>query len=122
MNNQITVFISMSFPTRFLQLRKDNGLTQQGMADTVDIHITQVKRYEAGTAQPSLEILKKIATAFHVTTDWLIFDDGEREPSDELRLQFEAVQAFTPEEKQVAKNVLEGLILKHDANRFNRAG
>lgn len=120
MNNQITVFISMSFPTRFLQLRKDNGLTQQGMADTVDIHITQVKRYEAGTAQPSLEILKKIATAFHVTTDWLIFDDGEREPSDELRLQFEAVQAFTPEEKQVAKNVLEGLILKHDANRFNR--
>ena len=120
MNSQITVFISMSFPTRFLQLRKDNGLTQQGMADTVDIHITQVKRYEAGTAQPSLEILKKIATAFHVTTDWLIFDDGEREPSDELRLQFEAVQAFTPEEKQVAKNVLEGLILKHDANRFNR--
>jgi transcriptional regulator with XRE-family HTH domain len=120
MNNQITVFISMSFPTRFLQLRKDNGLTQQGMADTVDIHITQVKRYEAGTAQPSLERLKKIATAFHVTTDWLIFDDGEREPSDELRLQFEAVQAFTPEEKQVAKNVLEGLILKHDANRFNR--
>lgn len=122
MNDQITMFISMSFPTRFLQLRKDNGLTQQGMADTVDIHITQVKRYEAGTAQPSLEILKKIATAFHVTTDWLIFDDGEREPSDELRLQFEAVQAFTPEEKQVAKNVLEGLILKHDANRFNRAG
>lgn len=121
MNNQITVFISMSFPTRFLQLRKDNGLTQQGMADTVDIHITQVKRYEAGTAQPSLEILKKIATAFHVTTDWLIFDDGEREPSDELRLQFEALQGFSPEEKLVAKNVLEGLILKHDANRFTRA-
>lgn len=122
MNTQITVFISMSFPTRFLQLRKDNGLTQQGMADTIDIHITQVKRYEAGTAQPSLEILKKIATAFHVTTDWLIFDDGEREPSDELRLQFEALQSFTPEEKQVAKSVLEGLILKHDANRFNRVG
>ena len=121
MNNQITVFISMSFPTRFLQLRNDNGLTQQGMADTVDIHITQVKRYEAGTAQPSLEILKKIATAFHVTTDWLIFDDGEREPSDELRLQFEALQGFSPEEKLVAKNVLEGLILKHDANRFTRA-
>ncbi|PIW61523.1 MULTISPECIES: helix-turn-helix transcriptional regulator [unclassified Shewanella] len=122
MDTQITVFISMSFPTRFLQLRKDNGLTQQAMADTIDIHITQVKRYEAGTAQPSLEMLKKIATAFHVTTDWLIFDDGEREPNDELRLQFEALQSFTPEEKQVAKSVLEGLILKHDANRFNRVG
>lgn len=121
MQQQITMFMSMSFPTRFLQLRKNNGLTQQAMADLVDIHITQVKRYEAGTAQPSLEILKKIATAFHVTTDWLIFDDAERDPNDELRLQFEALQGFTPEEKQVAKNVLEGLILKHDANRFNRA-
>jgi len=30
------------------------------------------------------------------------------------------VQQFTPEEKQVAKTVLEGLILKHDATRFNR--
>ncbi|RUB20515.1 XRE family transcriptional regulator, partial [Pseudomonas aeruginosa] len=60
----------MSFTERFLQLRKQHGLTQQQMAETVGIHITQVKRYESGEAQPSLEILKKVATAFNVTTDW----------------------------------------------------
>ncbi len=49
------------------------------MADAVGMHITQVKRYEAGQAQPSVEILKKIATAFNVTTDWLIFEEGERD-------------------------------------------
>ena len=48
----------MSFPKRFIQLRKDKQLTQQQMADTVGIHITQVKRYEAGHAQPSIELLK----------------------------------------------------------------
>ncbi|MCF6252017.1 MAG: helix-turn-helix transcriptional regulator [Methylococcaceae bacterium] len=50
MNKQILVFITMSFPTRFIQLRKEHKLTQQQMADTVGMHITQVKRYESGQA------------------------------------------------------------------------
>lgn len=50
----------------------------------------------------------------------LLFTKEERGPDEDLRLQFEAVQQFTQEEKQVAKIALEGLILKHDSNRFNR--
>ncbi|TBU81904.1 hypothetical protein DNK34_04215 [Pseudomonas dryadis] len=68
----------MSFTERFLQLRKQNGLTQRQMAEAVGIHVTQVKRYEAGETRPSLEILKKIAVAFSVTTDWLVFTETER--------------------------------------------
>lgn len=59
----------MSSTERLLQLRKQHSLTQQQMADTVGIHITQVKRYESGEAQPLLEIPKKLATTFTVTTD-----------------------------------------------------
>ncbi|HCU65783.1 MAG TPA: hypothetical protein DF774_08490 [Rheinheimera sp.] len=66
MNTPFLSYFAMSFPARFLQLRKDHNLTQQQMADKVGIHITQVKRYEAGQAQPSVEQLKKIATAFNV--------------------------------------------------------
>lgn len=47
-------------------------------------------------------------------------DKDERGPDDELRLQFEALQQFSPKEKEVAKSVLESLILKHDSNRFNQ--
>lgn len=61
----------MSFTERFLQLRKQHSLTQQQIAETVGIHIIQVKRYESGEAQPSLEVLKKVAVAFNVPTDWL---------------------------------------------------
>ncbi|MGY2287923.1 helix-turn-helix domain-containing protein [Pseudomonas gingeri] len=70
----------MSFTERFLRLRKQHSLTQQQMADTVGIHITQVKRYESGEAQPLLEVLKKVAVAFNVSTDWLMFEENEREP------------------------------------------
>ena len=88
------------------------------MADAVGIHITQVKRYESGETQPSLDILKKIATAFNVTTDWLIFEDGEREPKDELKLKFEAITQMDSAERQAVDALLDAMILKHQAKQF----
>ena len=38
-------------------------------------------------------------------------------PSDDLRLQFEALQEFDEEDRKVAKALLESLILKHNAKR-----
>jgi len=112
---------AMSFAARLIGLRREHNLTQQALADATDIHVQQIKRYEAGTSQPSAEALKKVAKAFSVSTDWLLFDDAERGPSDDLRLQFEALSQFSEEEKHVARTVLEGLILKHAANRFNKS-
>lgn len=111
----------MDFPQRLAALRKQKGLTQQALADAIGLHISQLKRYEAGTSQPTLDVLRKLAIALSVSADVLLFDKDERGPDDDLRLQFEAVQNFSSEEKQVTKAVLESLILKHDANRFNRA-
>jgi len=108
----------MSFTVRFLQLRKQHNLTQPQMAEAIGIHVTQVKRYEAGEAQPSLDILKKIATAFNVTTDWLIFEEGEREPKDDLKLKFEAIAQMDSHERQAVDALLDAMILKHQAKQF----
>lgn len=114
-------FIVMELAARLIRIRKDKGLSQQALADLVGLHVTQIKRYESGATQPSLEALKKIARTFSVTTDFLLFDEGERDPDDDLKLHFEAVKQFSPEEKRIAKAVIEGLILKHDAGRFTPA-
>jgi len=121
MNKQLLVFIAMSFPTRFIKLRKEHKLTQHEMADTVGMHITQVKRYEAGQAQPSIEILKKIATAFHITTDWLIFEEGERDLPNNLQLKFEAVSQMSEDDQHTIQSLIDGMILKHTANQLSRS-
>ncbi|MCU7929138.1 MAG: helix-turn-helix transcriptional regulator [Candidatus Thiodiazotropha sp. (ex Dulcina madagascariensis)] len=118
MDKQLLVFISMSFAKRFIQIRKEHKLTQQEMADTVGMHITQVKRYEAGQAQPSLEVLKKIALAFNVTTDWLIFEAGERELPNNLQLKFEAVSQMSEEDQRAITSLIDGMILKHAASQL----
>jgi len=86
------------------------------------VHLTQVQRYESGAGQPTLDVIRRIALALSVSTDFLIFDEAERGPQDDgLKLIFEAVDQFTAEEKAVAKEVLEGLIIKYQARRWDSA-
>ena len=44
---------------------------------------------------------------------------GERGPSDELRLQFEAISQLPPEEMQVVKQLIEGMIIKYQSRRWD---
>jgi transcriptional regulator with XRE-family HTH domain len=113
--------IAMGFASRLTALRKQRGLTQQALAEKADLHIVQICRYETGKAEPTLEAIRKLARALHARADALVFEQSERDMDDELRMQFEAIGQFTPEEKEVAKSVLESLILKHTALRFSRA-
>ncbi len=110
---------TMSLAQRLVSLRKQKGLTQQALADSLGLHITQVKRYESGSSQPSLEALKKIAQTLRVTTDSLVFEPDELEPDGDLRLQFKAVSSMPDEERQVIKQLLEGMIIKYEAERWS---
>lgn len=112
-------FLPMHFPARLIQLRKSLGLTQQAFAEAAALHVNQIRRYEAGTAQPTLEALIRLAKVLHVRLDDLVFAENERGPGDDLALQFEAVSQFTAEEKQTVRELLEGLILKHAARRWD---
>ena len=109
----------MSFPSRLTELRKQRGFSQQVMADAIGVHVNSWKKYESDQAQPSSEVLKKMAVALHVTADFLLFDEHERGPDSDLTLQFEAINQFSQEEKHVVRELLEGLILKYEARRWN---
>ncbi len=108
---------TMSFSQRVIELRKKRGLTQQGLSDATGIHVQQIKRYEAGSSQPTAEALKKLAIVLHVSSDFLLFEPGEREPEDDLKLRFEAVAAMPAEEQEVAKAVLDAIIVKSQVSQ-----
>ena len=114
--------VFMAFPDQLARIRREKGLTQKELAEIVELHQSQIHRYESGASQPTLDALRKLALALAVTTDELVFEDDERGPDDELRLQFEAISRFSPDEKKTAKEVLDGLILKHEARRWATSG
>ncbi|MET1257615.1 helix-turn-helix domain-containing protein, partial [Aliikangiella maris] len=116
----INWLIPMNFSARLLQIRKSQGLTQQGLADAASLHINQIRRYEAGTAQPTLEGLIKLAQALHVSLDDLVFEANERGPSDKLKLLFEAAERLSEKEQAIIQELLEGMIIKYEARRWTQ--
>jgi len=116
--DHFSLWLSMSLPSRLIALRKQRGLSQQAMADAIGVHANSWKKYETGQTQPSLEALKKIAVALHVSTDFLLFEEHERGPNNDLLLQFEAVSQLPSEEQAVVKDVLESLVIKYQARRL----
>ncbi|WP_245254556.1 helix-turn-helix domain-containing protein [Paraburkholderia sp. LEh10] len=121
MASLLFAFATMSFSARLIALRKDRGLTEQGLADAVGIHVQQIKRYEAGSAEPSADVLRKLARTFAVSTDQLLFEEGERAPSGDLALQFEAVRQLSDEERAVIREVMDSLIIKYQTRRWDSA-
>lgn len=114
----------MDFAHRVAALRKEKGFTQRLLADRVNVHVQQLKRYEAGSSQPTLDVIRNLATALSVSADELLFGrdqagHSQRGPDDDLRLQFEAVSRFDADEKQVIRSLLDGMILKHEARRWS---
>lgn len=103
----------MEFPERLAALRKERGLTQQALADQVGLAVLQIRRYEGGTSQPTLDVIRRLAIALGVSADMLVFDDKERSPSETLRYQFETVSRMSEHDQEVIRELLDAVIVKN---------
>lgn len=58
--------IMVAFGKRLQKLRKERGMTQEQLADKLDIHVTSIAFIETGTKFVRLATLRKLALALHV--------------------------------------------------------
>ena len=104
----------MEFPQRLADLRRGRGLTQEALATRAGVHVTQLRRYEAGVAEPSLRTIRGLAVALSVTSDELIFGEAGRvAPDTELALAFEATVHLPPTDREAVKSMLEAFLARH---------
>ena len=54
------------------KLRKDRNLTQDQLATLIGVKNSVISFYEVGERIPSPEVLKKLALALHVSSDYLL--------------------------------------------------
>ena len=69
----------MKYP-RIRNLREDNDLTQQQIADMLYINRRTYAAYENGINYMNHETLCKIADIYHTSVDWLLGRTDEFEP------------------------------------------
>lgn len=85
-----TESLAVDLPQRLVEIRKAPHLPQTGLSELAGVHLTQIQRYENGTSQPTLEVVKNLAVGLSVSAYLLLFDQGERGPDDKRKLHFEA--------------------------------
>jgi transcriptional regulator with XRE-family HTH domain len=107
----------MSFAQRLKKTRVDKGLSQTELGNLAGIHYTQIGRYENKGAQPSADVLSKLANALGVSSDFLTNGStdelAENTLNDkELLNQFKAIEKMNDNDKSVVKTLIDAFITK----------
>lgn len=93
----------MNFGEKLHQLRTDNHLTQQDVANRLGMTKSNISYYETGIKTPPADILIKIARIFHVSTDYLLDVDTA---------QMISLQGLNDEEIAAVKHIV--TVMQHN--------
>ncbi|WP_294466014.1 helix-turn-helix transcriptional regulator [uncultured Anaerofustis sp.] len=64
----------MSFKEQLIHLRNTNGLSQEDLAEKLNVTRQSVSKWEVGETMPDTDKLIKISEIFNVSTDYLLKD------------------------------------------------
>lgn len=108
----------MSFSDRLKQIRVQKGLSQSELGKIVGVHYTQIGRYEKRGAQPSTDVLSKLADALEVSADFLLHgntDEAANRIGDkELIAQFRRITDLPRDKQLVVKELIDAFLFKND--------
>ena len=71
----------MSFAKKMIELRKQQDLSQQDLADRLGVSRQAISRWETGAVQPLADSVKRLAQVFQVSTACLLNDDLATPPA-----------------------------------------
>lgn len=105
------------FADRLKDLRKRKGISQGGLAELIEVHFTQVSRYERGETKPNAEAMTKLAKALNTTVDFLMNGTADDVVKDaglekELISRFREVQDLETEDKKTVLSLMDAYIAK----------
>ena len=86
----------VEFKHRLKMLRKEKKLTQVKLGEMLNYGYTGIANYESGRNQPAIADLKKIASIFDVSLDYLLGANDIRHPYivDEDSAEFNRFQSY----------------------------
>lgn len=67
----------MKLSDKIIKLRKQSGMSQEELAEKLNVSRQAISRWEVGSAQPDASNVLQLSKLFGVTTDYLLNDDYE---------------------------------------------
>ena len=98
---------------RIASLRKEAGLSQQAMADALEIAQQTYANYEVARARPSVAMLPELAKFFGISVDELLGLKnglGKRGPTPKLQQKIERLSALPQAQQRLVLQMLDGVL------------
>ena len=81
----------MTIGEKIRQLRKENDITQEKLAEYLNISYQAISKWENNTASPDISLIVPLANFFRVTTDVLFCRDEEEQKREIDEIQKESL-------------------------------
>ena len=94
----------MTFGEKLQKLRRESGLSQEKLAEQLNVSRQAVSRWELGTAAPDVDTIVRLSKFFQVSIEYLILEECQ-DPSGSRT----APPPSTPEEKAEAEKKHKGV-------------
>lgn len=108
----------MNISYRIVQLRKQQGWSQEELAERLDVSRQSVSKWESGTSIPDINKILQLSEIFGVTTDYLLKNEDKQDItppghvlSDKHVLSDEEVIDFMNANVQFGRKVAAGVVL-----------
>ena len=100
--------------TRIAQLRQEAGLSQQAIADSLEIPQQTYANYEVARARPPVSMMPQLAQLFGISVDELLGvhknSAGKRGPTPLLQKQIERLSRLPKAQQKVVMQMLDGVL------------
>lgn len=94
---------------RIRKLRRQKNMSQEQLAEIIDISVTHMSHIETGSTKLSLPVLVEISYALSVSTDSLLFDAPQMQKSDALEKIGKILENCSDEQALLISDIVENI-------------
>ena len=105
-----------NFSNNFKSMRKQRGLTQEQIAETLGVSCQAVSKWETNSSYPDISLLPIIADYFGVSVDYLIGLDTSKQIEEINSVCKEVDELFEQGRYWEAIPILREMLIKHPGN------
>lgn len=91
---------------RIRKYRKAQGLSQEALAERVDISTTHMSHIETGNTKLSLQVFANLAEALQISMDSLLYDANENSKQQTYQEITDILDQSTPAQAQALKEII----------------
>ena len=94
---------------RIRQLRREQGLSQEELAECADISPTHMSHIETANTKMSLPTFAKLASVLEVRTDELLYDNKSEDRSASIAYITELLDGCTIQQVQIIEDIVKAV-------------